>query len=454
MAERTGLHFDTPLKFVRSEERFSVYLEDGEEVYLANGTGERLVDFDSIDINFEWVKFSSRHHWDGQEEFLKHLRTITYEPDRVDEVVFCDNCNEPASKEEDLSSTGEDTQVCESCLYYMYECAMCEQRFSETITTLDDDEVCLGCRSNWFGYCDECEGYYHLDYEDDHDHRYGCDCESPQQVFTVRNDGLDPLPNDTETTVALPVGVVSTEGLDTIREYLRTYARYSIDDPERRAKMRSLSMDLEALGDRWQTKEGNFTKRLSRHAYKKHHLKVPPDVISHVGVIAREHSTGHDYTVAVTRDLNLPPEEFCHEDSCWWGSYHESRCALKSNGGFGIRSFVNGNPTGRAWVMPLKKNDQGGLTPTFQSLKPDAFVVFNGYGDLSGYTAARIVAHMSGLTYRKIQFTCTPMYVNGSSGYLVAPEEIAEDYTDKYLNLYVETHSDLHYTESKELANA
>jgi hypothetical protein len=35
--------------------------------------------------------------------------------------------------------------------------------------------------------------------------------------------------------------------------------------------------------------------------------------------------------------------------------------------------------------MPMKKNRNGRLTPTFDTLNPDAFVVFNGYGKLSGY---------------------------------------------------------------------
>jgi len=93
----------------------------------------------------------------------------------------------------------------------------------------------------------------------------------------------------------------------------------------------------------------------------------------------------------------------------------------------------------------------------FDTMTPDAFIVFNGYGDLSGYGPARIMAHMAGMTYRKVAFTCTPMYVNGEQGYLVAPEALAEKYTDGRLSLTVPQHADLYDTEinaSKELTNA
>ena len=159
---------------------------------------------------------------------------------------------------------------------------------------------------------------------------------------------------------------------------------------------------------------------------------------------------------------------------------------------FGMRTFKTEvgynnveyrNVTGRAWVMPLKltgKNQPGprdpnlcsdpvccpppepvagapALAPTFDTMTPDAFIVFNGYGDLSGYGPARIMAHMAGMTYRKVAFTCSPMYVNGEQGYLVAPEALAEKYTDGRLNLSVPQHADLYDTEineSKELVNA
>jgi hypothetical protein len=92
--------------------------------------------------------------------------------------------------------------------------------------------------------------------------------------------------------------------------------------------------------------------------------------------------------------------------------------------------------------MPLRQDENDELAPTFETQTPDAFVVFNGYGDLSGYTAPRIVAHMAGMTYRKVGFDCDPMYIN-AGGYIVAPEEIAKKYTDGSLSLSVQQHARL-----------
>ena len=103
--------------------------------------------------------------------------------------------------------------------------------------------------------------------------------------------------------------------------------------------------------------------------------------------------------------------------------------------------------------MPMRKTESGDLVPTFNTETPDAYIVFNGYGELSGYAGARIVASMNGMTYRKIDFSAEPMYVNNASGYLVAPEEIAKDYTDGSITMYPDSHSNLYYN-ARELAHA
>ena len=217
---------------------------------------------------------------------------------------------------------------------------------------------------------------------------------------------------------------------------------------------------------------------------------MPAELLSEIGNIGRAHSNGSNVEVEVTRDLNLPAEDFAHEDSCWWQSYYHGRCALKSNGGFGLRSFgydeheeyeyvvgpwanpyytdpATGMPrnyvptgkivrtpavTGRAWVMPLRYVD-GDFRPTFDAETPDALVVFNGYGDLEGYTPARIVAGMYGMTYRKVNFYADPMYVNGNAGYLVASEEIAANYDGGSVSLRTPQHANI-YNDERALANA
>jgi hypothetical protein len=255
--------------------------------------------------------------------------------------------------------------------------------------------------------------------------------------FTIRNDGNPPLANDTRITITLPAGTISAEGLGEMRSLL--YREGPADN-----RFYDLTYDMDTLGDQWQDKAGNYPKRLSRLAYKNHKLKLSQYILSEVGNIARDHSNPIDVTIDITRQLNLNASAFYHDDSCWWGSYAESRCALKTSGGFGLRTFDEGNyVNGRAWVMPLRTDPNGRLTPTFNTETPSAFVVFNGYGKLAGYAAPRILSYMTGWTYRKISFSCEPMFVNGDSGYLVAPEAITSAYNDRSLTLSVARHSDL-----------
>jgi hypothetical protein len=280
-------------------------------------------------------------------------------------------------------------------------------------------------------------------------------------VFRVRNDGHEPLANDVSTTVTLPSGVISDEGLTQIAAHLRWWGRreadpHASDYYDVREKWNNLSHRLDEIDRRWQTREGNFTKRLSRFAYKQHGLKIPPDVLSEIGNMASQQSAGASYRVAFTRNLNLPAWDFANEGSCWWGSYAASRCALKSNGGFALRTFNQyDGVTGRAWVMPLRLvgtlPDSAELAPTFETLDADAFIVFNGYGDMHGYTPARIMAHLAGMTYRKVCFQPgeSVMYVNNETGYLVAPEEIADRYNDGEVYLELAVHSNLFAQENQ-----
>jgi hypothetical protein len=391
---------------------------------------EDLPGTDSLDLRTEWAGYRRNHYHNRKEAFLSRLREMVSDPDTIDEVTFCEHCGNP--EWEDNTRSVRSMTVCESCLEDWTCCDSCQDEYPDTsylTMTLGESYVCNSCRSHNYSYCDSCEGYYLDEDSDLHDHRNSGCCESGKPEFSIRNDGNEPLANDTRATVTLPAGIISAEGMREIRNYLQRQGYYD------------LSYYFEgSVGDHWQTKEGNFTKRLSRHAYKHHHLSLSPEVISHIGNIAGNHSRAVDVEIDVTRKLNESPGYFYHDDSCWWGGYSESRCALKTNGGFGIRSLNGNSVTGRAWVMPLKM--KGSLVATFDTMTPDAFVVFNGYGDLSGYAPARIMAHLAGWTYRKIDFSCDPMYVN-AGGYIVAPEDIAGKYTDGSLRLSVRQHSNL-----------
>jgi hypothetical protein len=466
------------LAFVRSHGRYSTYLDtEGNEVHLAHGTRERLVEFDEIvdevyDLWSEWQRenptlwtyLSSTHI-----EFLDYLRAKVTDPDSVEEVIrFCSGCNDPHLIDDMKDTNRHDDPVCEDCFADFTQCVQCSEWFGETTYDLSDRTVCEGCRVAYWLWCNECDGYYFHERRDEHRHNDCSDaCDSPAKVFSIRNDGDEPLDNDTRATITLPEGVISAEGLSEISRYIQqwSYREYpggtDSDDYMMRDNYYSLACRLPELGDRWQAKDGNYTKRLSRLAYKEFKLKVPPEVISRIGNIASDHSREINFEVEVTRELNLPREDFVHEDSCWWTDYFQSRCALKTNGGFGLRTFrgtrYDGSdcPRGRAWVMPLKLNERGRLKPTFETQNPDAFVVFNGYGDLEGYIPARIMAHMAGMTYRKIGFYSNPMYINNDSAYLVAPEEIAAKHTDGSLSLSLQQHSNLFEQETeRELTNA
>lgn len=253
-------------------------------------------------------------------------------------------------------------------------------------------------------------------------------CVSPQKVFRVRA-GEVMLANDTPTAMFTPEGIISPEGIFVIREYLRdVYRETGCTD------YYSLSHDLMIVGDEWQTARGNYPKRLSRHAHEIYRITLSSGVMSGIGTLAREHSKGVGITIEVTRKLNEKPWFFYNDDSCWWGGESESRCALKTNGGYALRALRDGTVTGRAWVLPVRGG--ASLYPTFNTETPDALIVFNGYGALAGYAPARLLGQMHGWTYKRIGFTCSPMYANSAVGYLVAPEQLVKATEQVKLSLY------------------
>lgn len=418
-----------------------------------DGTPRKNILSSDLDLPGIWQEFAGT-----QRRFLEHLREITITPDDIDDVTFCWQCGIPNWEEETSAVRGDNnTRVCEACSNDFVECVQCGDLYpeSETQETLGEDTVCDGCRENSYQWCEDCNGWYPTDDEAEHTHSSDDNsarcCISPQRKFTLRNDGCEPLANDTRTEITLPAGTISTEGLDAISSYLRHESNNTRrSDCGRATKLYDLAYDLSPLGDLWQTKTGNYAKRLSSYAYKQYALKLTPEIMSQVGVIAREHSNPVSVTIAATRDLNLSAADFYHDDSCWWQSYSYSRCTLKTNGGFGLRSFTaRGTVSGRAWVMPLRQDPRGRLAPTFDTITPDAFIVFNGYGELSGYTAPRLLAHMAGYTYRKVGFDCESMYIN-AGGYLVAPEDIAQKYASAGVRLNLNKHATLFEDEQAE----
>lgn len=413
------------------------------------------VPFEDLDYNEVYETMRTNNPWANPDpdSLRQMLKSLTTEPDKVDGLHFCQYCGKPST--DDLLEAGNGDHVCTRCYNNFAACRHCSQRFADITYTYEGYYVCGGCLETYsYSYCEECEEQFHPDSADEHTHGK-CNCESPLQTFHVRNDGEGMLRNDTRVHISLPAGTISAEGMESIRQVIYRKARVANlegnwDDYDK--WLRISNQIEEKVGPVWQTRGGNFTKRLSRHAYKEAGLKVPPDLMSEIGNLARDHSTPVAHDIEITRDLNLPAGEFVHGGSCWWQSYSESRCLLKGNGGFGLRTFDDdGHPIGRAWVMPLKKSESGRLVPTFETVDPDGFIVFNGYGNLGGYAPARIMAHMTGWTYRKVEFHCPPMYVNNESGYLIAPEEIAGDYTDGAISISTEIHPNLFENEREDI---
>lgn len=420
-----------------------------EDVYLKGGGLPQYLPVGDL-----WEKFTEAVTWNvrfrevtdtgRQQLFREYMLALG----TLDAIGFCPSCDYP-DWDDNLSTETEDGWCCDACISEEYtECPSCDRVFRTRnmerngARTLDERLVCENCIASYYSYCDWCSGYYNESDSDDHDHEeeegMGC-CDSPQTAFRVRN-GSELLTNDTRAEIGLP-SRISPEGITQIRQLLMQHQEENPGYYHLSYRVR------DELTPEWQTREGNFTKRLSKLAYQRYAIKLSPETMSQVGTIARDHSKASSLEVEVTRELNMSADEFGNSGSCWWGSYRESRCALKTNGGFGLRSFSGHHVTGRAWVMPLKAGAYG-LEPTFDTESPDAFIVFNGYGDLSGYTPARIVAQMSGWTYAKVSFGCDPMYVNGSNGYLVAPEETIQKKATG-LRLSVEQHADLYARECR-----
>lgn len=471
------------LTLISVEDGYNVHEDErGDEVLIAiTAPFPRIVEWwEDFDLADAWFDAFQIHRAAGfytqpdRNTFVADLDLAVADPESID-VVWCQDCQDPVKGED--AETVSDGYACLSCYEDYRSCDDCGSsvHYETMSSTLSDDYVCQSCSESYYSYCDECDGYYHNDCADEHSH--GCDCDPPTLAVSMRS-GNATLHQDERVAAALPSGVITDEGIGAISRLIRDHghgvynAVYTVaaaasreagtsswdvyDTPEvkavaaERGKWWTLSSDLHTLDPQWQTKEGNFTKRLSKLAHKSQGLKFPPELLTKVGNIARDQSNGAEVNLELTRNLNLPAEDFYHDDSCWWQSYSDSRCALKSNGGIGMRTFESWGDriAGRAWVMPLRLDGDGTLQSTFDAERADAYVVFNGYGDLSGYAPARLLAGMTGMTYRKIGFDCDPMYVNNGTGYLVATEEIAAKYpAGSHLSLDVHTHSDLYHRE-------
>lgn len=351
-------------------------------------------------------------------DFAEAVSSLTGE-----DAGTCDKCNTPQWDDE-LIETGDGKSVCSHCCSSYYsQCSSCENYINDIyIYTVDGRAYCDSCRDCHCTYCQDCDEWYRDENADAH--RHDCTCEAPIQRFRFPANGEGFIANDERLSVKLAAGVIDDQG---IYKIINAISRTWTQDEYALCGYGQLLEIPDEIGPEWQTKKGNFTKRISKVLAAKG-IKLSNTLVSEIGNIARAHSsTETEWWIEFTRDLNLPADYFSNEESCWWGSYFASRCALKNWGGIGMRSYqdseiANYHPSGRAWVQPL--ND--GLNPTHNAENAFAYVIYNGYGNLEDFIPARIIAHLTGRSYRKIGFTADPVYVN-SGGYLVAAQDVCDD---------------------------
>lgn len=389
------------LTFVSSHTLYSLYRRpSGQSVCVLHRTFP-VNDATITDVQETWSFFGYPRQ---QKPFVSRMQSIT---DAAYNLTFCESC---ADITDDVTRVN-GSDYCQSCVdEYTFFCEGCNSLglLENSNTVYDDYPRCESCISSYYTWCEHCDEY--VDSGDaEHDHNNGCDCTAHVPSFTMAG-----VPSDGEHRADIPAGNIDAEGL------------YRIENLVAHLYLRAVVQSLEPVAT---TNRGSFVRRLSSAAHKQG-VTLPAEILSEVGNIVAQHSKGSSLTITYTRhDLNEGPEMFAHEDSCWWGSYSASRCALKTNGGMGMRSWGNGTlayPTGRAWVLPLT-TAFGGLRPTHDASNADAFLVFNGYGDLDGYTPARIVSNAHGMSYRKVSLSIDPMFVNGDVGYLVGPQDLLNE---------------------------
>lgn len=412
---------------------------------------------------------------------------------------WCDDCETCVPTEDTRWVEAGAKVVCEDCLGRYYTmCDECEEHVSDSDRyNVDNGTYCYGCYEG-MPYCDRCERTYHEDNSSDHDHGGGCDedCTPLPLHFTIPvSDASDTVGADQPFTVRLPGGLIPESVLYSVQNMLREACTYDNKHP-----LYAASLYVHTVGAEWKTDKGTYPKRLRREVYNRTRTEkinrwtgvvkdrhydyvngewryehgpwmddatakrmakgysMPDDIVAKIGAMCEPYSRPVNMEVQATRDINGEADDFCHDSSCWWGDEAHSRCTLKVNGGFGLRTFEQVSNvtwdgqayeetecTGRAWVLPLRKRDQFHPGPAFVPVTDavldastvDAWAVFNGYGTLSEKVAAQIVSNMTGLPHKHVEADRDDwnMWVNAGA-YIVAEQSILDTLPGAlYLNL-------------------
>lgn len=342
-----------------------------------------------------------------------------------DDQAWCLPCFEPLREERGLVA-------CDYCRVYIDE---------DDIRELLDSAYCPQCYNDETFFCERCDERVPNGYAYEHEHNSECseDCESPMRAFSIdvtdANGGT--LTHDTVLRVALE-DTVDSYVVDQIRHDVLSWVR---TQESARENWIYLDGPLRFADPTYKTAEGVYAKRVRKVVYEttkeysqffEKPLSLPADLLASIGTKAREASKPLEFNVMITRDLDNDPEFYANEDSCWWTDYAYSRCTLKSNAGFALLARERGrwgeNTTGRTWVIPCEIGEDNRLVPTFA--KAQAYMVFNGYGDLEEGVGARLLAHMTGwaVTSRRPTFRTSDanMYINTDDCRVVVPAGLAD----------------------------
>lgn len=312
--------------------------------------------------------------------------------------------------------------------HYVDQCEDCGR---PTVDTRDvgGDLVCMSCIESNYGWCDNCDTYYHYDHSSEHDHSDGpSECEPAGKFhFAIPNVPASGVIRSGErTTLTCQGGRISPEAFEEVVCYLRElFYSAAISDAQWNCYVNNVYYHRhEGHWSEWQTADGNWTKRLAK-VFLQNGLKLDKVHLAEIGNRVRRHTSAKsEIEIEITRDLNQSASYFYHSDSCWWGGYYQSMCHLKQLHGFAIRTFdsLSGQLNGRAWVIPLTRTDRD-WTDCADAEKCDGYMLFNPYGP-DGYEFARILAQLTGMTYKKIAFGLgSDSYVNGNKGFLISSAE-------------------------------
>lgn len=413
---------------------------------------------DSAQLHVAWSLFTpvaSRPdrpwHVTAARDFLDVAAQILGD-DAVEDVVVCHGCDAPTWTDDTYTDV-EGNAHCEPCRDNGTFCDDCGEWSTSDwwrLNTCCDTSLCESCWDDRSYYCERCEQSYLGCCEDEHDHDAYCGCEPQDLHFEILANSHGTAHQDERLHVELPAGHLSDAAVDAVltmlweEQFYPAYAdlvarNYAEPKAPYLSELREL---LDGMDRAWQTKAGNFTRRLSKAIWQTWGIKLDTGLLSRVGSVARDHAgSTSEWWVEFTRDLNQPAENFYHEDSCWWQSYNDSLCALKHWGGVAIRSYTGDTmhrdcPSGRAWLQPLGAD----MRPTQDVRNAHAYVVYNGYGDLAGYGAARLVAYLTSKTYRKIGFEANYQYIN-AGGYLIADQDVCDATNSVYIGGDLNPHS-------------